>query len=114
MPNSMQGIDWDDPAINSNGGSWHRQFNVLAIIGICLISFDISKLLNSGGWYIADDSFITLRYAWNWANSFGPVWNPGTTSVDGYSNFLWLCYEALNGFGISFDLMDNAHSYFSG
>jgi len=36
----------------------------------------------------ADDAFISYRYAANWADGHGPVWNAGDR-VDGYTNFLW-------------------------
>jgi arabinofuranosyltransferase len=39
-------------------------------------------------YYVSDDAYISFRYARNWANGLGPVWNPGE-HVDGYTNFLW-------------------------
>jgi arabinofuranosyltransferase len=39
--------------------------------------------------YAVDDAFISFRHAENWANGFGPVFNPGER-VDGYTNFLWV------------------------
>lgn len=42
-------------------------------------------------WFLADDAFITFRYARNWANGLGLAFNPGERPpVEGYSNFLWL------------------------
>nr|WP_040925502.1 hypothetical protein [Saccharomonospora marina] len=38
---------------------------------------------------IAEDAFVTFRYARNIADGYGPVFNPGER-VEGYSNFLWL------------------------
>ena len=38
--------------------------------------------------FTVDDSFISLRFAENWANGSGLVFNPGER-VEGYSNFLW-------------------------
>jgi len=40
------------------------------------------------GFFQADDAFISYRYAANWADGHGPVWNAGDR-VDGYTNFLW-------------------------
>lgn len=39
-------------------------------------------------YYTSDDAFISFRYARNWAEGLGPVWNAGER-VDGYTNFLW-------------------------
>ncbi|MFH1277727.1 MAG: hypothetical protein ABIK65_05060 [Candidatus Eisenbacteria bacterium] len=38
--------------------------------------------------YTVDDAFISLRYAENWAEGRGLVFNPGER-VEGYTNFLW-------------------------
>jgi arabinofuranosyltransferase len=38
---------------------------------------------------VAEDAFITFRYARNLANGYGAVFNPGER-VEGYSNFLWM------------------------
>lgn len=39
-----------------------------------------------------DDSYITARYALNWADGFGPVWNPGEDPVEGFTNFAWTAW----------------------
>jgi len=36
-----------------------------------------------------DDAYITYRYAENWANGDGFVFNAGEEPVEGYTNFLW-------------------------
>ena len=43
--------------------------------------------------HIADDAYISFRYAANWAEGNGPVFNPGEY-VMGYSNFLWVALLA--------------------
>lgn len=49
------------------------------------------------GW-VADDAFISFRYARNWVEGAGLVFNPGQR-VEGYTNFLWVVllspFEAL-------------------
>jgi hypothetical protein len=45
--------------------------------------------------YSIDDAFITFRYAENFANGLGLVFNPGDKPVEGYSNFLWLLILSL-------------------
>ncbi|MFN3820761.1 MAG: ArnT family glycosyltransferase [bacterium] len=39
-------------------------------------------------YYPCDDAYISYRYALNWAQGKGLVWNEGER-VEGYSNFLW-------------------------
>jgi len=43
---------------------------------------------------VAEDAFITFRFARNWVDGFGIVWNPGEAPVEGYTNFLWLVLSA--------------------
>ncbi len=43
---------------------------------------------------VAEDAFITFRFARNWVDGFGIVWNPGEVPVEGYTNFLWLVLSA--------------------
>ena len=49
-------------------------------------------------WYyaphVSDDAFIFFRYAENWSDGLGPVWNQGER-VEGYSSPLWLLILAL-------------------
>lgn len=44
---------------------------------------------------LSDDAFISLRYAANFANGHGLVYNPGETPVEGFSNPLFTVIEAL-------------------
>lgn len=39
---------------------------------------------------IAEDSFITYRFAQNLANGHGFIWNIGEAPIEGFTNFLWL------------------------
>lgn len=59
---------------------------ILVLIGLYQVRY----------WY-HDDSFITLRYAMNFLDGHGLVWNPGETPVEGYSNFLFLMFVVLLG-----------------
>ncbi|MGO9570237.1 MAG: hypothetical protein ACLP5H_22130 [Desulfomonilaceae bacterium] len=52
------------------------------VLVICVFTFTI------------DDAYISLRYAENWANGHGPVFNPGE-HVEGYTNFLLVVVETL-------------------
>jgi hypothetical protein len=51
--------------------------------------------------YTPDDAYITFRFAQNWIEGRGIVFNPGEY-VEGYTNFLWMTISALGmkvGFG---------------
>jgi arabinofuranosyltransferase len=50
---------------------------------------------------LADDAWITFRYARNLVNGYGFVYNPGGERVEGYTNFLWLLLSAI---GIRFGI----------
>jgi hypothetical protein len=39
-----------------------------------------------------DDAMVSMRYAKNFANGDGLVWNPGGPHVEGYTNLLWVLY----------------------
>jgi arabinofuranosyltransferase len=43
---------------------------------------------------VAEDAFISFRFARNWAQGHGLVWNPGDAPVEGYTNFLWVVLSA--------------------
>lgn len=62
----------------------------LTLLGFCLLA---AWLAWRQAW-ICDDAFITLRYAENWANGLGPVYNAGE-QVEGYSNPSWTLLCAL-------------------
>jgi arabinofuranosyltransferase len=44
--------------------------------------------------WLAEDSYISMRYARNWATGQGLVFNPGER-VEGFTNFLWTALLAL-------------------
>ena len=44
--------------------------------------------------YWLDDAYILFRYARNWAEGMGPVFNPGE-AVEGYTSFLWMAMTAV-------------------
>lgn len=41
-----------------------------------------------------DDAMVSMRYAHNLADGYGPVWNIGEEAVEGYSNPLWMLMMA--------------------
>lgn len=58
---------------------------------------------------VAEDAFITLRYAQNLAQGRGAVFNPGE-HVEGYSNFLWMVLLAALHWALGLDLVELARS----
>jgi len=42
-----------------------------------------------------DDAMVSMRYARNFAEGYGLVWNPGGERVEGYTNPLWVLYMSL-------------------
>jgi hypothetical protein len=44
--------------------------------------------------WLQDDMLISMRYARNWAQGEGLVWNPGGERVEGYSNLGWVAIMA--------------------
>ena len=46
--------------------------------------------------FTIDDMYISLRYAKNWSDGNGLLWNIGEPPVEGYSNFLFVCLAALS------------------
>lgn len=43
---------------------------------------------------VAEDAFISFRFARHLAEGQGLAWNPGAAPVEGYTNFLWVLLEA--------------------
>jgi arabinofuranosyltransferase len=48
--------------------------------------------------FTIDDAYITFRYSKNLAAGFGPTYNPGMPSVEGYTTFLWMLLMTLPHF----------------
>ena len=79
-------------------GEWTKQPPVslsgrtLVFLGaICLIY--LAHALYYWEW-VEDDAFISMRYAHNFVNGSGLVFNPGER-VEGYSNLAWVLYAGL-------------------
>lgn len=72
-----------------------KVFNLTKYILWVLFISSIIVLFLHKGWviyksnrWVNDDAFISFRYAENWANGKGLVYNEGER-VEGYTNFLW-------------------------
>lgn len=73
----------------------------LVMPGIIIGGLTLLALLH---YYPCDDAYISFRYALNWAQGKGLVWNEGER-VEGYSNFLW---TILIGLGIKVGITPEA------
>ncbi len=60
--------------------------------------------------FVQDDAFISFRYAKNFINGYGLVFNPGEY-VEGYTNFLW---TLLIAFGLKLNFSPIIFSYLLG
>ncbi len=63
--------------------------------GICFIVSGCTVIEGKTYFFLFDDAFISMRYADNWSQGYGPVWNPGGNPVEGYTSFLWTALLAL-------------------
>ncbi len=69
----------------------------LALLAVAGLVFSLQALSYR---YLSDDAFISFRYARNWAQGYGPIYNIGER-VEGYTNFLWMAILAgLNRIGV--------------
>jgi len=66
----------------NNGPRYWRAVGLLLVLGLALMH---QLLFNT----LADDAYVTFRYADSVAAGTGPVFNPGEY-VEGYSDFSWL------------------------
>lgn len=63
---------------------------------LVLILFYLFVLQIQAVWsFTIDDMYISLRYAKNWADGYGLVWNIGEPPVEGYSNFSFVVLARL-------------------
>jgi len=60
----------------------------VAILAIAVCLFEMLALRLPGAF--PDDAFISFRYAEHLADGWGLAFNPGSSPVEGYSNFLWV------------------------
>lgn len=73
--------------------SWSRRVRGLAVVPPTVLGLLAAGRALQTPW-LADDAYITFRYAANWARGLGPVWNVGER-VEGYTNPLWMALLAL-------------------
>ncbi len=85
----IRGRGWGLPEGDCEGCHWRYAILVAwAGIGTWLV-LSVQLL----GHWIIDDGFISFRYAANFVNGYGLVFNQGEV-VEGYTNFLWTMFMA--------------------
>jgi len=62
------------------------------ILGVAVVALFLCHVFYLAG--VAEDAFISFRFARNLVEGYGLVWNPGEPPVEGYTNFLWLMLAA--------------------
>ncbi len=90
--------------------------NKRMMIIICLSGLTFFYIYHCFFWYryILDDAYITFRYAKNFINGFGLVYNPGER-VEGYTSFSWLMMIAAGmKFGLDPWMVSKVLGLFSG
>ncbi|MCB1035046.1 MAG: hypothetical protein KDD47_14560, partial [Acidobacteria bacterium] len=57
----------------------------------------LAAFVGHGLWLacVAEDAYISFRFARNLASGLGLVWNPGEAPVEGFTNLLWVLLAAL-------------------
>lgn len=66
-----------------------------AVLFYFIFIFKASSLINGVRYFnLFDDAMISMRYAKNFAEGNGLVWNPGE-QVEGYTNFFWVMIMSL-------------------
>lgn len=93
--------DTDSPSSPSLGAA-------ALIAGLAVVA-GLFALFVVGQRYWIDDSFISFRYARNWVEGHGLVFNAGAPPVEGYTNFLWLALTSL-GMRLGFDAIHVAQA----
>ncbi len=74
----------------------------LSVIVLLAVWFESIDLLRASWPFVTDDMYISLRYAQNWAEGFGPAWNRGDgVTVEGFSN---PAFVALGAGALALDL----------
>ena len=82
-----------DPDANLRWSELARPQQAMLVVAVALIA--ATFVLNVGRyWFVGDDAYISFRYAQNFADGLGLVWNPGEY-VEGYTNFLWVLILAI-------------------
>ncbi len=71
---------------------------LLLIIAVymCVYIYQTSFISNGTRYFVLfDDAMISMRFAKNFAEGNGLVWNPGETPLEGYTNLLWVIFMAI-------------------
>ena len=68
----------------------------LALLFYTIFIYRTTFSINGDTYFtLIDDAMISMRYAKNFSNGFGFVWNVGKPPVEGFTNLGWTLYMAL-------------------
>jgi len=67
----------------------------LGLVALLISVIVFFNIVRNHWTFTVDDSYITFRYARNWAEGFGPVFNRGESPTEGYTTFLWMSVMTL-------------------
>lgn len=66
------------------------------VYAVAFIYTSSSTEINGERYFVLfDDAMISMRFAKNFANGYGLLWNPGEPPVEGFTNLLWTLYMSL-------------------
>jgi hypothetical protein len=84
---------------NNSNSKITESLILLSLFAIAIYIYFISSTIFyiDGVMYftLVDDAMITMRYANNFANGFGIVWNIGESPIQGFTNLGWMLYLSL-------------------
>lgn len=63
---------------------------IMRLVAVLIFLYLFILQLCAAWSFTIDDMYITLRYAKNWADGYGLLWNMGEPPVEGYSSFSFL------------------------
>jgi hypothetical protein len=99
MDRAMSQPTPDPPAVVPPDGLFRSRAAYLLWLGVMIVSLVLGTILIMNSSTVAsdgrrtfalfDDAMISMRYADNWVQGFGLVWNPGER-VEGFSSPLWV------------------------
>ena len=81
--------------------AWFTRYNLPVVMTVSLALAWMNR-------WVQDDAFISFRYAQNFAQGYGLVWNT-CERIEGYSNFLWTIFLA-PAFWVGWDIVQFSYA----
>lgn len=93
----IEGVEETVQTPSSGSGAVRTGLSV--VLAACVVALFFRNTLELA--FVGDDAFIAFRYARNWVDGLGLVWNPGEY-VEGFSSLSWVGLIAA-GMGLGLD-----------